>query len=165
MSRIRRQHAIATSIQRIRHQTHTAPGRGHRGRLVPCLIAIALQKNLPAPAIAPQTPDHSQARTPTHKTQSSRALAAQSPALYTLRRIKPPVLNTEQQRTEANGYQGLFACVRPNSRLFASVRKYRGARIRTGDLADPNRSSCDATRHENSCKSVVCCVGCLLLTS
>jgi hypothetical protein len=58
-----------------------------------------------------------------------------------------------------------FACLRGTSLSFADNSLYRGAEIRTRDLTDPNRSSGDGIRHENSCKSVVCCAGCLLLGS
>jgi hypothetical protein len=40
------------------------------------------------------------------------------------------------------------------SRIFASVRLYRGARIRTGDLTDPNYGHLAARDKRNRCRSV-----------
>lgn len=92
-------------------------------------LAMALQKSRPAPAIAPQTPDHSQARTPTHKHRAPDLSPPDPPALYTPKRIKPPAL---KRRTAANRSEPLPRPLRLCSPQFAAIRlcsQYRGDRL------------------------------------
>jgi hypothetical protein len=68
---------------------------------------------------------------------------------------KHPTAETPRNRAKRpTPIRQTFGTFRPCSPAFADNSLYRGARIRTGDLTDPNRRSVHAIRHENSCKCV-----------